>query len=114
MATPVSTSVIEFFHAHIYYSKETIEEARALRGLVGDVFRIALGTLHERPVGPHAVWSCQLTVPKDQFGEICSWLALNRGNLDIFVHPVTGDDLADHTRHVMWLGKAYPLNLNAL
>lgn len=94
--------------------EETLEEARALRAKAGELFGLSLGRLHERPVGPHVVWSCQLTVSKEQFGEVVSWLALNRGNLDFFVHPVTGDHLADHTKHVMWLGKSYPLDLNGL
>ena len=80
MSSIFETDSIEFFHAHIYYSKETLAEAQALRLKVGEVFAIPLGTLHERPVGPHVVWSCQLTVPKDRFGEIVPWLSLNRGN----------------------------------
>lgn len=109
-----STSSILFFHAHIYYSNKTLEEARALRRRAGETFGIELGRLHEKNVGPHLTWSCQLTVPKDRFGEIIPWLSLNRGNLDFFVHAVTGDDLLDHTQHVMWLGKSFPLNLNGL
>lgn len=108
------TSEIQFYHAHIYYDETTLEEARTLRQVAGEMFDIPLGRLHERPVGPHTVWSCQLTVPKERFGEIVSWLALNRGKLDFFIHPVTGDDVADHTQHVMWLGRSYPLDLNGL
>lgn len=110
----VDTACIRYYHAHIYYAAETLEEARQLRQKAGDMFGIDLGHLHERLVGPHMAWSCQLTVPKDRFGEIIPWLALNRGNLDFFVHPDTGNDLLDHTQHVMWLGKSYPLNLDAL
>lgn len=112
MKVIVNTDTIELYHAHIYYSQETLEEARALRELVGKTFGIELGRLHERPVGPHLPWSCQLTVPKNRFGEIIPWLALNRGNLDFFVHPETGNDLADHTKHVMWIGKSYDLKLD--
>lgn len=108
------TGEIQYFHAHIYYGADTLEEARALRRTAGEVFGLELGRLHERPVGPHTVWSCQLSVPTERFGEVIHWLALNRGNLDFFVHPVTGDEVADHTRHVMWLGKSYPLDLNGL
>jgi aromatic ring-cleaving dioxygenase len=40
------------------------------------------------------------------------WLALNRGELDVFVHPNTGNGRADHSAHVMFLGKSYPLDLS--
>lgn len=105
------TSEIQYFHAHIYYGKDTLEEARALREKAGKLFNLDLGRLHEKPVGPHLPWSCQLSVPNEKFAEVISWLALNRGRLDFFIHPVTGDDLADHTKHAMWLGKSYDLNL---
>ena len=32
--------------------------------------------------------------------------------LTIFAHTSTGDDLADHTEHVIWFGKSEPLNLS--
>lgn len=107
----IDTDCIQYYHAHIYYNAETLEEARALREYVGQTFGLELGRLHERLVGPHMAWSCQITVPKERFGEIIPWLALNRGNLDFFIHPDTGNDLNDHSKHVMWLGKSYPLNL---
>ena len=56
--------------------------------------------------------SCQLTVPNEAFGDVAQWLTLNRGVLTIFAHANTGDDLADHTHHVIWFGQSEPLNLS--
>jgi DOPA 4,5-dioxygenase len=39
-------------------------------------------------------------------------MALNRDGLTIFAHASTGDDVADHTRHVIWFGESEPLNLS--
>ena len=64
------------------------------------------------PVGPHPRGSCQLTVPPTQFGDFAQWLALNRDALTIFAHASTGDDLADHTEHVIWFGPSEPLDLS--
>ena len=36
---------------------------------------------------------------------------LNRDGLTVFVHPGTGDDLADHRDHALWLGEKLELNL---
>ena len=34
-----------------------------------------------------------------------------RDGLTIFIHPNTGDDLADHTRHAVWMGQILPLEV---
>jgi aromatic ring-cleaving dioxygenase len=74
-------------------------------------FAVPVGHFHLRPVGPHPRGSVQLTIPPDQFGEFAQWLALNRDGLTIFVHANTGDDVADHTRHVIWFGPSESLRL---
>jgi aromatic ring-cleaving dioxygenase len=103
--------VIRDFHAHIYFNPHEIEEARALGRAAVDGFGVAEGRYHLRPVGPHPRGSCQLTIAADLFGELAGWLALNRGKFTIFAHANTGDDLLDHTRHVIWFGESEPLDL---
>tara|TARA_Y100000994_G_scaffold248491_1_gene256427 strand:+ start:1248 stop:1430 length:183 start_codon:yes stop_codon:yes gene_type:complete len=44
------------------------------------------------------------------FPEIVPWLALNRNGLAILVHPESGDGLADHTAHAMWMGEILKIN----
>ncbi len=99
------------FHAHVYFSEETFEQARDLCEAASDRFAVTMGRMHKKPVGPHPVWSCQLAFAPDQFGAVIPWLALNRDGLVIFIHPETGDHLADHTRHALWMGQMLPLNL---
>ena len=101
---------IRDFHAHIYYDPGDVERAKQLAAAVQERFPIAIGHFHLRPVGPHPRGSVQLTVPSDAFGDVAQFLALHRGDLTIFAHAETGDDLADHTRHVMWFGPSEPLN----
>ena len=103
---------IRDFHAHIYYAPEEIELAKQLAAAAQARFSVAVGHFHLRPVGPHPRGSCQLTVSTDQFGDVARWLVLNRGPLTIFAHANTGDDLADHTQHVIWFGKSEELNLS--
>ncbi len=110
----MNTDAIQYYHAHLYYDETSIVLAKAVGAQAHETFGIKVGTFHERPVGPHPVWSCQLTVPVKLFGQVVPWLALNRGVLNVFVHPVTGDDIEDHTKHVMWLGKSFPLFLDGL
>lgn len=105
---------ISEFHAHVYFDAETAEQARELCEEARDRFGVAMGRMHERPIGPHPMGSCQLAFPPEKFGEVVPWLALNRGGLTVFVHPDTGDDIADHTEHAMWMGTMMALDLDAL
>lgn len=105
---------IENFHAHIYFDPGEIDEARALAAEAQARFAVAVGRFHERPIGPHPRGSCQLTVAPDRFGDFAQWAMLSRGELTIFAHPTTGDELADHTRHVIWFGPSETLDLSVL
>ncbi len=100
------------WHAHVYFDAEKKEAARALCEAAARRFGVAMGRMHDDPVGPHPMGSCQLSVPPDAFAEIIPWLALNRGELTVFAHAETGEHLADHTRHVIWLGQSQPLDLS--
>lgn len=99
------------WHAHVYFDADSTEQARLLCEAARDRFGIAMGRMHEKPVGPHPVWSCQLAFPAPLFGAVIAWLALNRQGLTIFIHPLTNDDLADHRDHAVWMGQILPLKL---
>jgi DOPA 4,5-dioxygenase len=103
---------IRDFHAHIYYDPEEVELAKRLAAAAHARFGVAVGHFHLRPVGPHPRGSCQLTVATEVFGDFAQWMALNRNGLTIFAHTSTGDDLADHTQHVIWFGDSEQLNLS--
>ena len=108
----MTQAAIRDFHAHIYFDAEEVELAKQLAAAAQQRFGVPVGHFHLRPVGPHPRGSVQLTVPTEQFGEVGQWLALNRGALTIFAHANTGDDLADHTEHVIWFGPSEELDLS--
>ena len=100
------------FHAHVYFDAGTVGQATVLCEKARDKFGVDIGRVHEKNVGPHPRWSCQLAVSPDKFGNVISWLALNRDGLTVFAHPETGDHLKDHTEHAMWLGEMLDLDLS--
>jgi aromatic ring-cleaving dioxygenase len=102
------------YHAHVYFDAATVDQARALCEDAGRQFKVAVGRVHERNVGPHPRWSCQLAFAAAEFDKIVPWLEAHRAGLDVFVHGLTGDDWKDHTDHAYWLGRAWPLVLEAL
>ena len=114
--TPLDVSRITSWHAHVYFDAASRDAAWAFRGVVAGQFgeRVELGRFHERPVGPHPRWSYQLAFAPDRFSEIVPWLALNHGELDVFVHPNTGDQLRDHRDCALWIGLSWPLDLKAV
>ncbi len=105
------TAKIEGYHAHVYYDTDTKKTAARLRRRISARFETRLGRWHDEPVGPHPVSFYQVAFAPDLFAELVPWLALNREDLQILVHPETGDDLADHSEHAMWLGDSLKLRL---
>ncbi len=105
------TSEITGYHAHVYYDSDSKSDAAALREAIEARFDIRMGRWHDRPIGPHPCWSYQVAFGPQLFGELVPWLALNRGDLVIFIHPETGDDLRDHRDNALWLGAKLDLNL---
>lgn len=100
------------YHAHIYFDPTEADEARKFgEAAVARFAGLAMGRVHSRPIGPHPRGSCQLTVPSYLVGGVLAWLVLQRGRFTIFMHANTGDDLADHTDHVIWLGPSETLDL---
>jgi len=112
----LTPSIIDSWHAHVYFDASSRDAARALRDVIEKELagRMDLGRFHERPVGPHPMWSYQLAITAVEFPYVVSWLALNHGALDVFIHPNTGDELRDHRDCALWLGRSHVLNLAAL
>lgn len=103
---------IKGYHAHIYFDASTIDQARTLCEDAAAIFPLRMGRMHERPVGPHPDWSCQLAFDPQYIGVALPWLALNRNGLVVFLHPDAGDDLKDHTDYAIWMGAMRPLDLS--
>ena len=106
------TSSIHGFHAHVYYDADSHPQAEVLCQSAADNFDLKMGRMHKKRVGPHPCWSCQLAFSPEVFADLVPWLALNRNGLVIFIHPESGDELADHRDHAMWMGAVKSLDLS--
>lgn len=112
----MNTNAIDSWHAHVYFDAASRDAAWALREVIEAELAglIQMGRFHEKPVGPHPMWSYQMAFDAAQFAQVASWLALNHGALDVFMHPNTGDELRDHRDCAVWLGRSYTLDLRAV
>jgi len=110
----MSDLAINGYHAHIYFDEASEDDARLVREAIGERFDVVLGRWHHKPVGPHPVWMYQVAFEPDVFADFVPWLALNRRGLTVFVHPETGNSVADHTDHAMWMGEILDLDVQML
>lgn len=102
------------YHVHVYYDEESFGQASKLCDEVYVLFDVPVGHKHQQVVGPHPMWSCQITLTPETFATVVQWLMLNRNGLTVFIHAETGDVFKDHTEHTMWMGEMLPLNLDIL
>jgi aromatic ring-cleaving dioxygenase len=110
MKPPVN--IHDYYHAHVYFDQDTIEFAGDLCKKAGNLFTLKVGKVHQKPVGPHPMWSCQITFSSDDFTQFIAWLEEHRQGLSILVHALTGDNLQDHTEYAYWLGTEVELSLD--
>lgn len=100
------------YHFHLYYPVAMIEQAQHILSKLSSEHKdIPIGRAWDKPVGPHPIGSCQVTVTHENFHQMIEWFFLNRAGFSVFIHAVTGDDYIDHTDYVLWMGKEHKLNL---
>lgn len=110
--TAPSPAAIAGYHAHIYYEPATRRSAAALRTDLVARFVVRLGRWRDEPVGPHPAPMFQVAFAPGLFAAVVPWLMLNRRGHAILVHPETGDALADHRDHPLWLGTPLALDFS--
>jgi aromatic ring-cleaving dioxygenase len=102
------------YHAHVYYDAATLPVAERLRVALDENFAVELGPNSGERVGPHPVPQFQMIFKNEQFQTVVPWLMLNRGGLDILIHPLTDDMVDDHTVYALWLGTPIKLVLDRM
>src|SRR5690606_21719314 len=107
IAAPIAT--IASYHAHVYFDGPAAREtALWLRDEMAARFRLALGRVHDQPIGPHARPMYQISFDTALFATLVPWLMLNRRGLSILIHPNTGAERDDHLEKALWLGERLP------
>lgn len=108
-------SVIKGYHAHVYYQAEDRAPATMVRAGLKHWFPdLTIGRWHDQPVGPHTKPQFAIELEPNQFAKVVPWLMLQRERLSVLVHPITNDELKDHTINCLWLGEKVSLDLSRL
>ena len=102
------------FHAHIYYSEGERAAAAALRDkfLAGHPQVLFVGQMTAHGVGPHPVPQYEVHFLDSARDEVIA--AIRASGLRALVHPLTDDDLADHTTLAHWIGEPIELDVSVL
>ena len=102
------------FHAHIYYTDDDRHAALTLRGqfAVGEPSVRFVGRMTDRPVGPHPTPQFEVHFPERSRADVIA--AIEASGLRALVHPLTDDDLADHTTLAHWIGEPLQLDTSVL
>ncbi len=97
------------WHAHIYYDPAEREAASVLRAAFGrDPSILFVGAMTDGPAGPHPVAQYEVHFLSSHRPAVTA--AIRATGLRALVHPLTDDDLADHTSLAHWIGE--PVNLD--
>jgi aromatic ring-cleaving dioxygenase len=101
------------FHAHIYYATEERAAAEALRErFVAEPNVLFVGRMMDEGVGPHPFAQFEIHFLAPLRTAVIAMIEAS--GLRALVHPLTDDDLADHTSLGHWIGEAVELDVTAL
>jgi DOPA 4,5-dioxygenase len=116
---------IKEFHFHVYFfpnNPASRESAHKLRQKIGSLAKQGFfhpiadhaSSLCDGPVGPHPIPMFGVWCPKEYFSRMFSWFILNHGEHSVLIHPLTKEELKDHSERASWIGKPVPLNTSKL
>lgn len=107
------------WHAHIYFGADERDAAlelhnrfQRLRGEGSAPHVLFVGAMTDGPAGPHPIPQFEIHFPKKEVPSIAA--IIEATGLRALVHPLTLDDVADHTTLGHWIGEPLELDLTVL
>ena len=107
------------YHAHVYYELHDRAPAARLHQQLSSATGIAefakvlfVGDMRDMNMGPHPKPQFEIHFLEDALPTILQ--LIGGSGLTALVHPLTDDDLADHTSLAVWIGEPLALNLSVL
>jgi len=112
-------SALAPYHAHVYFTDATRPVARALQAELRALLKsdraaglLVVEDLDEMAVGPHPLPQFEIHCYQGYLSKLLP--LLEASPLVSVVHPVTDDDLADHTELATWIHGTVELDLSVL
>ena len=123
LTTAAGVEVIQAFHFHTYFLQENrvkVHEVKELRELIskeiatGGLRNCSLNHLNLGPRGPHPIGSFETCCNVSSLDAATSFFMKNHGKFSVLLHPLTKQQLKDHTERAMWIGLPMPLDVEIL
>lgn len=101
------------YHAHIYFDDAERAAAAELRdGFGRDAAILSVGDMTDGAAGPHPIAQYEVHFLGKSVPAVVA--AIEATRLRALVHPLTDDDLADHTTLAHWIGEPIELDVTVL
>ena len=101
------------YHAHIYFLAEQLPDAERLRErLSRDPETLFVGRMTSGKAGPHPIPQFEVHFLERALDRLVP--LIEASGLRALVHPLTDDDLADHSTLAHWIGTPVELDLSTL
>lgn len=101
------------YHAHIYFDDAERAAATELReGFGRDTEILFVGDMTDGAAGPHPIAQYEVHFLGAAVPAIVA--KIEATGLRALVHPLTDDDLADHTTLAQWIGEPVELDVTVL
>ena len=101
------------WHAHIYFTDRDRAAAEVLRDAFAACPEVLfVGAMATGPAGPHPIPQYEVHFREGSLDLVRAMITAS--GLNALVHPLTPDDLADHTSLGQWSGTPVTLDLTAL
>ncbi len=101
------------YHAHIYYTADSRGAAAELRDRFCAMPEICfVGRMTDGPAGPHPMPQYEVHFTAAARDAVVA--LIEPSGLRALVHPLTQDDLADHTSLGQWIGEPVTLDVSVL
>ncbi|KAF0687054.1 Aste57867_21135 [Aphanomyces stellatus] len=100
---------VTIYHAHVYFEAHQEDVAKHVHALVATAWsQLALAPIFRQPFGPHPMGNFQIVVPVSDFSDFARWVSFNRHGLSVLLHPITVNQVADHSDNCLWVGASLP------
>lgn len=118
-----AVDVMNAFHFHTYFWQQnqvSVEDVRDLRQLIqkeieaGGLTNCSLNHLNMQPIGPHPIGSFETCCNVTSLHLAVSFFMRQHGKFSVLLHPLTRQEVRDHTEHAFWMGMPLPLDLSSL
>ncbi len=102
------------WHCHIYFMPEQRDVAVRLNDGIQDRLPIWDYRWLDKSNVLHPLPMFRFQFRREDLAEFLEYITLNREDLSILVHAITGDDVVDHSENVMWVGPPLKLDIDKL